>query len=301
MRQGGALHPAHQQGRLVAFATTFMDARSRPVILAGCALIVLGLAVVDYMTGPELRFFIFYWPPIAVVTWYAGRRWGLAFVVACGAAWLVANPVGYSENARIGLAAWNTAVNAASFALLVVMIAALRRLVDRERLAARVDVVTGVANLRAFSEVIGAEVARSGLTGAPLSLAYLDIDNFKTVNDRLGHAAGDGVLQAVALILRSSLRTGDVVARLGGDEFAVLLPRAGEEEALLIIQRLQRTMDSRAADAGWEISFSIGLVTCAGASVVPEQLLSQADSLMYEAKTAGKSTIRNRLLSSPRS
>jgi len=286
-----------QQHRVMARFATFMDERSRPFILTSSALIVVGLAIVDYLTGPELRFFIFYWPPIAIVTWYVGRRWGLTFVALCGAAWLVANPVGYLENAGLGLAVWNTAVNTLSFGLLTVLIATLRSLVDRERLAARVDVMTGVPNSKAFSEVIGTEIARSAGTGTPISLAYLDVDNFKSVNDSLGHAAGDDVLQAVALILRSNLRPGDVVARLGGDEFAVLLPGAAEREALFVMQRLQAVMDAKAADAGWAISFSIGIVSCLGVEVAAEELIGMADSLMYEAKRSGKKTLRHRVVS----
>ena len=290
-------HETHRQHGSMARIAAFMEARSLPFILITSAVAVAGLAIVDYLTGPELRFFIFYWPPIAVVTWYAGRKWGLAFVAISGGAWLVANRIGGSENAGFAVAAWNTAVNTLSFGLLTLLIATVRTLVDRERLAARVDITTGVPNLKAFLEAIGGEIAGCRRAGTPISLAYLDVDDFKRVNDRLGHAAGDGVLHAVAHVLRAHLRPGDVVARLGGDEFAVLLPGAAERESLQVMQRLQAAMDARAAEAGWEISFSIGLVSCASHDATADELIRAADALMYEAKRDGKKTLRHTTIS----
>jgi diguanylate cyclase (GGDEF)-like protein len=301
MAEGRASVPAgedsqelHRPGGLFAPAAEFMAHRSKPFIVLTSTLAVIGLAVVDYLTGPELRFFIFYWPPIAGATWYLGRRWGFAFVGLCGLAWLLANPVGHAENARLGLVAWNTAVNVASFALLAVVVDRIRSLLEHERLTARIDRLTGVANLRSFSESIANEVKRNARSGTPLSLAYMDIDNFKLVNDRLGHAAGDEVLCAVANVLGKNVRAGDLVARLGGDEFALLLPATGEEEAAQVVDRLQQALAALVARATWPISFSTGLVTCSAATCSADDLIHAADTLMYEVKVGGKNATRHR-------
>jgi diguanylate cyclase (GGDEF)-like protein len=276
-----------------------MAQRSHAFIVLTSTLTVAGLAVFDYLSGPELRFFIFYWPPIAVATWYLGRRWGFAFVGLCGVAWLLANPVGYAENARFGLTVWNAGVNIASFALLAAVVGRLRTLLEHERLTARIDLVTGVANLRSFSESISAEVGRSARNGTSLSLAYLDIDDFKLINDRLGHAAGDEVLRAAAQVLRDNIRGGDIVARLGGDEFALLLPGAGEDEAAQVIGRLRHALTAMATESAWRISFSIGLVTSPGATLSADDLIRAADALMYDVKASGKNAVRYQVIGSP--
>jgi diguanylate cyclase (GGDEF)-like protein len=269
------------------------------VVGIGLLLIVL-VAVADYVTAIELRFYIFYWPSIVMISWYAGRRWGFLAAALSAAGSALANGAEWLAVTKFVLC-WNIGVNVASFALLAYMTSKLRVLVDWERDVARTDFVTGLPNTRAFYEALGVELSRSRRTRTSLTLAYLDIDDFKQLNDRFGHDAGDRALREIAQTIRGDLRDPDFVARLGGDEFAILLPGTDEDEAVLIIQRLQRTTISRAVDAGWEISFSIGLVSCAGAGAIAEELVGQADSLMYEAKSAGKSTIRHRLLTSPRS
>jgi diguanylate cyclase (GGDEF)-like protein len=125
-----------------------------------------------------------------------------------------------------------------------------------------------------------------------LSLAYLDIDGFKAVNDRHGHAAGDRVLIALAAAAGAMARAVDTVARLGGDEFVVLMPETDEDAALPLADRL-REVCSQAAGAGLEpITCSVGVVTYAQPPRDAAELLASADALMYEAKAAGGDDVR---------
>src|SRR5437773_2624774 len=121
-------------------------------------------------------------------------------------------------------------------------VARLRLAHARERELARRDALTGAPNARAFYELAGAEIARARRYIHPFSVAYLDLDDFKLVNDRLGHLAGDAVLRSVARALGGVLRASDVVARLGGDEFAVLLPEAGAAPARLATDKLRQAL-----------------------------------------------------------
>lgn len=109
----------------------------------------------------------------------------------------------------------------------------------KEQELARIDPLTHVSNRRAFYELAEIEIVRARRNGCPLSVAYMDVDNFKFVNDDLGHATGDLVLVTIASTLRSELRASDIVARLGGDEFAILLPETDAESAQAVLDKLR--------------------------------------------------------------
>jgi diguanylate cyclase (GGDEF)-like protein len=114
------------------------------------------------------------------------------------------------------------------FLVVVVVLSSLRGAWEREKIHARTDSLTGVSNARAFFEVAAVELARARRYQRPFTIAYLDLDNFKQVNDRFGHEVGDDLLQIVARTLREGSRASDFVARMGGDEFVVLLETLGE-------------------------------------------------------------------------
>jgi diguanylate cyclase (GGDEF)-like protein len=172
---------------------------------------------------------------------------------------------------------------------------ALDRAALTAELAARatVDPLTGLANRALFLERLGQAVARSAADGTTCALVLLDLDDFKTVNDSLGHLRGDGVLVAVAERLRAQLRAGDTAARLGGDEFAVLLERVGGvRDALAVAERLAAELRKPVAVAGREVQAraSVGVRLAAGGD--PDELLRDADLAMYAAKRTGHGTVR---------
>jgi len=154
------------------------------------------------------------------------------------------------------------------------------------------DALTGLMNRRALEEVLGRTVARAR-RGRHSSLLYTDLDNFKDVNDTVGHGAGDEVLIALAGLLKAELRTEDAVFRLGGDEFAVLLDGIDGGEAQNIAERIRKTVESHLFAAErrvFPLTLSIGLVAIDGAMATGE-LLSRADTAMYRAKSQGKNRI----------
>lgn len=150
------------------------------------------------------------------------------------------------------------------------------------------DPLTGLRNRRALDGALAAALA----AGRPFGLMHLDLDGFKAVNDSLGHAAGDHVLEQVARILRRETRPGDTVARLGGDEFVILLP--GMEDAARLIDRAERLIAALSAPIRWQeqtchIGGSIGLVLQGAApSRDSAALLADADLALYAAKRAGR-------------
>jgi two-component system chemotaxis response regulator CheY len=157
------------------------------------------------------------------------------------------------------------------------------------------DALTGLANRRAFLEALDAEVARVARHGRPASLLFLDLDNFKRVNDGHGHAAGDEVLSGFSQVLKRSCRRGDLAARIGGEEFAVLLPTTGRIPAALVAERIRRATEAhplgRTSAVG--VTVSIGV---ASTEELPEpreaaELLRRADAALYRAKAEGRNRV----------
>jgi len=153
--------------------------------------------------------------------------------------------------------------------------------------------LTSVLNRRGLEEAFAIEEARAGRAGAPLAVALLDVDNFKLLNDKLGHVAGDSALKHLAGILRDAVRPSDVVARYGGEEFVLLLPETDIEEAVNVMARVQRTLTRRFFLYQNErvlITFSAG-VALLGAGEGRDAVIARADSAMYQAKQSGKNRV----------
>lgn len=263
------------------------------VLLLGLALIA-AIAWVDYVTGPKLLLNVFYLLPVMFVAWVtASTAYGLLAVLAT---FLVGPLDAYLDGLHLytlSVATWNAGMRTAVFCIVLVLLAELRKLIARLQEQSLTDELTGVANRRAFLEDAAREIERSRRYRHELSLAYLDIDGFKAVNDRLGHAVGDRVLAALASLARATARSVDTVARIGGDEFVILLPETDARDALPLAERLREAC-SRAAGAGTaRITCSVGLVTFVRPPNDVEELLTTADALMYEAKAAGGDRVRH--------
>jgi diguanylate cyclase (GGDEF)-like protein len=156
---------------------------------------------------------------------------------------------------------------------------------------AHLDYVCATYNRRGIEEALEAEIARTRRSGGHFAALLVDLDNFKSINDRFGHAAGDQALRRVTRSINASVRVYDLLGRFGGDEFLVLLPQTGGDNALLIANRIRETV---AADAsmpdGTGLTVSIGVTTGASPETV-EEILARADSALYEAKAAGRNCV----------
>lgn len=258
------------------------------------SLVVIG--ALDYATGPDLEFSIFYVLPLGVVAWYSSRTLALALAVLAASAWLVASLQERSNPLPVGIALWNTGVRLAFFALLTSLLATLRDTLVRERDLARRDPLTGVANARTFMDQAEQSLYSARRYGQPLSVAFIDVDDFKHVNDSIGHQGGDEVLRVLARELDAGTRRSDVVARLGGDEFAILLPHADEQAASAVLDSLQARVERRIHDRSLPVTVSVGVATFTTPPETVDGLLMEADRLMYRVKERGKGAIAHVVL-----
>jgi diguanylate cyclase (GGDEF)-like protein/PAS domain S-box-containing protein len=163
---------------------------------------------------------------------------------------------------------------------------------------AQTDSLTGISNRRHFLSVASDELARARRHGQPLALLMIDLDHFKEINDRHGHAFGDEVLRRFVQAVRGEIRQGECFARLGGDEFALLLPQTESEGATVFAQRLlQQVREHPAGSAGALVQFtvSIGVAALTAESVAQasiDELMRLADQALYRSKASGRGLVR---------
>jgi len=278
---------------MIGLATRFLSRLPTKVL----ALLIVGfvciIGVVDYLTGFDVSVSFFYLIPISIAAWYMRRSVGVYVSVACALIWLVTNSLTPStRELSLSVQMWNAGVRLGFFLVVSNLLSSLHLSIEHEKMLARTDYLTGVQNSRAFYERAGVELARARRYHRPVSIAYIDLDNFKELNDRFGHSIGDEALLAIGATMLQQIRVSDLIGRLGGDEFALLLPEAGEEEACKAGERLHERLTAEIARHGWSISISMGIMTCADAPSDINWLVMEADRLMYSVKRSGKNAVR---------
>ena len=269
----------------------FIAKLPRSVITAFALLFCMLVGVVDKISGPVYSLVPLYLAPVVLVAWFVGRKTGYLLSCVSALSWLVAEITGRHYN-KFDLAIyWNDIMQLMLFLLTSLVVSALKGALEREKDVSRTDLLTGMPNSRHFYELVSGEIRRNHRYDEPFSIAYLDIDNFKTVNDSRGHGEGDKLLRLVAAIIAAAIRETDTVARLGGDEFALLLPETAKESALTAVTKVQQQLRNDVENS-WSVTFSIGLATYLKSPSTRDEVLGRADRLMYEVKEENKNSLR---------
>lgn len=263
---------------------------SKPIWMGLGLLLLGGVAFLDYSTGVEYSFSLFYLLPISLISWAISERFGLVFAILSSCVWIAVDIWSGNRTENVFAYIWNATARLGFFLLPVFMIR-LHRAMQREQIFARTDFLTGVLNARYFRELAQMEINRSFRYKRTFTIAFLDVDNFKTVNDTFGHATGDTVLRAIATNIKTHLRKTDLVARVGGDEFVVLLTETGQQTAPIAFSKMQRALSKEMDEKGWAVTFSMGVLTLTAPQISVDEMLGRADQLMYVVKNGGKNNI----------
>ena len=262
------------------------------LLVAGGFLLVALIAVLDLETGPHLSLGIFYLIPVAACAWWGGLPHGILLALAGAVAGHIVDLIEKPMTPPVA-GVWNGVVRFGTLTLVSSLVSRLHAGVLRERRLARTDPLTGAANARTFYEAVAAEADRARRSCRPLTLAYLDVDNFKQLNDRLGHAAGDQALSHVVRVVHLTLSSAGLLARLGGDEFALLLPETEAAGAVSLLARLQELLSQEMARRGWPVTLSVGAITFLRPPGDVDVMVRRVDALMYGAKRKGKGRVEH--------
>jgi diguanylate cyclase (GGDEF)-like protein len=231
---------------------------------------------------------VLYLAPVALAAWYAGRAAAVRVALLSCVSWYAADVLSGHVYAHPAIPYWNALVRLAYFLVTGLLLVTLRAAFQRQQMLARTDVLTGLHSRRAFEERLEHDLALARRHGRPLTLVYVDLDNFKTLNDARGHAAGDEALRTVARILERATRRTDTVARLGGDEFALVLPETARGGAEGVVGKASAELRQALAALAPRLGCSIGVMTFSKAPESVEEVVRKADALMYAAKHQGK-------------
>jgi diguanylate cyclase (GGDEF)-like protein len=283
---------------MIVRAVRWLQGRTSWQVGVAAALLAILLGIANFASGVEISFALFYMLPVTIAAWLASRRVSIGVALVTVAVWFISNRLAGQQYSSVPVFLWNVVTGAGFYLVLALSLSALRRSLaalrsslEREASLARSDALTGIKNGRAFYELATIELGRAVRYHRPITFAYVDADGFKTVNDTMGHRTGDRVLCAVATTLDASLRRTDLVARLGGDEFAMLLPETDETVAREVLRKVNEELGETMRRGSWNVTFSVGVVTCRDVIPSVDDLVQAGDRMMYEAKHTGKNAM----------
>ena len=251
----------------------------------------ISITIIRYITGPAFQVGQFYIIPIFMVTWYVGRNSAIIIATISILFWIIFDYFTLQTLAQ-GLApGLNEIFRLIIYIFIIQLVYKLRSLLKTLQEMSRTDTLTNICNRRSFFKGAQLELERARRFKHMLSLIYIDLDNFKTVNDTLGHLVGDQLLKEVAMALNDHTRNADIVARVGGDEFCVLLMETDKDDSLLVYNKLEKHILEIMKKNNWPVTMSSGIVTFHEQPDSVEEMIAEADSIMYEGKQGGKNRI----------
>lgn len=265
---------------------------SKPFLTIIGFLLVLIIGALDTITGYELSVSVLYLFPVMLLAWFAGAVPAVLISIISAVTWAVADVASGHIHSDGAILVWNALMMLGIFLVVSVTTAAIKKSPIGERGHAHNDYWTKVADAGYFYEQVSMEIIRSARYSRPLTIAYLDIDNLKQVNDSFGYITGDNILRTVAATMKTTLRSTDIISRLGGDEFAVLMPETKLEHATAATHKVRDQLLETMGKNGWPVTFSIGVAICYNPTCTAHELIKKAENLMYAAKNSGKNMVK---------
>lgn len=269
-----------------------LDRLPRPL---AWTLVFAAIAVVcwaEYEIGYEASLAPLYLIPVILPSWTMGLRAGIVLAFVESTALTASSLLAGRSYPAAWIPVWNVLIRGTAYSVVAYLVAALRAQLDEVQRLAGTDSLTGALNRKAFFQAVRKEMERATRTAKPFSIAYVDVDDFKKINDRFGHGTGDELLRAFVSSCARHLRSSDSIGRVGGDEFALLLPETDATTCIDILTRLVSLWNTTSWN-GHRMTLSVGALTCLRPSHDIEQVVQLADKLMYEVKRAGKGSMRH--------
>ena len=254
---------------------------------------IVAVGYLDFLSGVEIAVSLFYLIPISLIVWFAGKTPGIIACSVSACIWLIADISAGKSYSHIGVYFWNMFIPFGFFLVVSLLLSALKRALQHANELAHTDYLTGAANARLFFNLLQCEIERSKRYEHSFAVAYFDLDNFKQINDQLGHSTGNEVLRIIANTVRQNIRKTDTIARIGGDEFCLLLLETDQDEALSVVSKIQRLITEEMREHSWSVTLSIGLLYCRNSPSTADDVIKIADQLMYTTKINGKNGIRS--------
>jgi diguanylate cyclase (GGDEF)-like protein len=274
----------------------FPEKLPKPLLTLFGLLLVLAIGGLDAITSYDTSVTVLYLLPIVLIAWYEGGVPAALLSIFSAITWATSDLVSGRIYSHITVRIWNALMVLGMFLFVAYAISTVKKLFIKEHEHADTDNLTGVANIRFFYEQARIEISRSASYKQPLTLAYINIDNLRYVNDTLGHIAGDYILHEVAQILMSTLRSTDIISRLGGAKFAVLMPETNNENAKAVVYKVQERLLNAVNKKGWPVAFSTGVVTCNCLTNTLDELIAIAEDLMNTARETGNNVVKSKIL-----
>jgi len=278
----------------------YLNRQDKSRVLGLAIILVILIGHVNQLAGVEIPVSILYLLPVSLVSWFLGRWEGGFIALASSASWYAAEWSFGRHYSHPAIFYWNLGVMFSFFLIMAFALSGFKKALENNKKLARVDSLTGVTNSRYFFDLVEKEIERSRRYGHPLTLVYLDGDNFKNLNDNFGHQIGNRCLHFLATALESNTRNIDIVARLGGDEFAILMPETGEQIVPHALQCLHTRLVTALRKTGWPVTLSMGAAIYLDPPASAEDLIKSADRLMLQAKSEGKNRVQYKVFGVPK-
>lgn len=269
--------------------------QKRLVILLISFILVLILGATDYISGYEMSFSIFYLIPISFAVIFSDFKSGFIVSILSAISWFLADYLSGHKYHHFLTPYWNALMRLGYFLLHSFFLSKFLILYNKAKIDSFTDSLTSICNARYFYELFERELKKAKRLDKPFTLAYIDIDNFKEINDIYGHIKGDLILKNFSNLVLKNLREYDIIARVGGDEFVILLPDIKDDSANDIISRIKEVSIKEFQKDNYSLSLSIGAITYKKFDKSIEAMLKEVDDLMYEVKKSGKNNVMHKI------
>ncbi len=251
----------------------------------------------DYFTGADIQILSLYLVLLGYAGWNFGRVGSITIALLGTIVWIVIFYLSGAHYRRVFMVI-NFLTQGTAFLTFTIIVDELAAFLQKSLYINRTDFLTGLNNRQSFTEQSSILLSLCKRHARPVALVYIDLDNFKNVNDLMGNDRGDNLLKIFGKLISETLFESDITARLGGDEFVILLPETNSENATLILENILKKLEQTTEFQKYGVSASIGVAVDETASCYFQTLLIHADRNMYTAKKNGKNQVKSSVLNS---